>query len=89
MIDKNLYLLREIKAKRKYLHAYWYSLKYLVHALHAAYMLLYKVFTKYGNSSMCWRNKYDNLIKGPRTIERNLLIFSDLTGFVYIQICLI
>ena len=26
MIDKNVYLLREIKAKKKYLHDYWYSL---------------------------------------------------------------
>ena len=89
MIDKNVYLLREIKAKKKYLHDYWYSLKYLVHALHAAYRLWYKVLGKYGNSSMCWRNKHHNLIKGPRPIAKNLAIFSDLVAFVDIQICLI
>ena len=89
MIDKNVYLLREIKAKKKYLHDYWYSLKYLVHALHTAYRLLYKVLGKYGNSSMCWRNKHHHLMKGPRTIAKNLAIFSDLVAFVDIQICLI
>ena len=77
------------KTKKKYLHDYWYSLKYLVHALHAAYRLLYKVLGKYGNTSMCWRNKHHHLIKGPRTIAKNLAIFSDLVAFVDIQVCLI
>ena len=85
MIDKNVYLLREIKAKKKYLHDYWYSLKYLVHALHVAYRLLYKVLGKYRKSSMCWRNKHHHLIKGPRAIAKNLAIFSYSVAFVDIQ----
>ena len=89
MLDKINYFVTEISKKKSTLHLYWYSLKYFVHSLHGGYRLLYKMLWKYGNSSMCWKNKYHNLMNRPRPIPDNLEIFSDLIKFILIQIGLI
>ena len=75
MLDKINYFVGEISTKRSTIYMYWYSLKYLVWCLHGVYRLLYKILWKYGNSSMCWRNKYHNLINRPRPILDNLRNF--------------
>ena len=89
MLDKVIYLLREIRNKNHFLHLYWYSLKYMMCALHAVYKLLYKILKVYGNTSMCWKNKYHNLVHGPRKISENVTIFSSLLAFIDIQLGLI
>ena len=38
---------------------------------------------------MCWKNKYHNLMNGPRAISENLEIFTDLIRFIVIQVGLI
>ena len=42
MESKILYLLQDIKQCSKYLHKYWYNLKYFVRSLHAVYRLCVK-----------------------------------------------
>ena len=85
VIDKFHYLLGEMESKGKYLENYWYNLKYIVHALHAIYRLLYKILKKYGNEGMCSKNRYHNLIYGPRPIKENKKIFHELCRFISIQ----
>ena len=89
MLDKINYFVDEISKKKGTIHLYWYSLKYFVWCLHGVYRLLYKILWKYGNSSMCWKNKYHNLMNGPRAISENLEIFTDLIRFIIIQVGLI
>ena len=54
--------LKQISNRRAYLHKYWYILKYFVKALHGAYRLLYKILLFYGDSNMCTKFEYHNLI---------------------------
>ena len=89
MLDKINYFVDEISKKKGTIHLYWYSLKYFVQCLHGVYRLLYKILWKYGNSSMCWKNKYHNLMNGQRAISENLEIFTDLIRFIVIQVGLI
>ena len=84
--EKLQYLLGEIKQKGNYLKQHWYSAKYMVHALHGSYLLLYKILKKYGNTSMATKGEYHNLVYGPRPFKENLKIFSELCYFVSIQI---
>ena len=73
----------------KYLDKYWYNLKYIVHALHAIYRLLYRILKKDGNEGMCSRNAYHHLIYGLRQVKENQKIFYELCRFISIQIDLI
>ena len=82
IIDKLHYLLGEMACKGKHIVQYWYNLKYMVHALHGIYMLLYKILKKYGNQGMCSKSKYHHLIYGPRPIETNKRIFHKLCRFI-------
>ena len=87
--EKLQYLLGEIKQKGNYLEQHWYSAKYMVHALHCTYLLLYKILKKYGNTGMATKSEYHNLVYGSRPLKENLEIFSELCYFVSIQIDLI
>lgn len=89
MIDKINYLVVEIWKKTPSLHLYWYSFKYPTPAPHAVYKLLYKILLKQSKSAMCWKNKYHNLLHGPRKWSDNLVIFSDLIAFIGVQIRLL
>ena len=81
--------LENISKRKTYLHEYWYNLKYFVKSLHGAYRLLYKVLYIYGDSNLCKKFTYHDLIDGPRPIQQNLQIFSDITKFVSLQLAYI
>ena len=83
------YLLSEIQGKKNYLQHYWYSFKYMVHAVHAVYYLLYKILEQYGNEGMCSKSDYHELLHGPRPINQNVTIFHEPCKFVLIQIYLV
>ena len=78
--------LGEISKRKHYLHKYWYNLKYYTNSLHAAYRLLYKTLEVYGDSNLCQKFMYHNLIYGPRPIQQNLQLFSELIKFVSLQL---
>ena len=81
--------LQEISTRKHYLHEYWYNLKYYVKSLHVAYRLLYKTLHVYGDSNLCTKFVYHNLIDGPRPIHQNLALFSELIKFVSLQLAYI
>ena len=78
--------LQEISKRKHYLHKYWYNLKYYVRSLHAAYRLLYKTLYVYGDSNLCKKFMFHNLIDGPRPIKQNLALFTELIKFVSLQL---
>ena len=84
IIDKLHYLIGEMKFKENYVENYLYNLKYMVKALHGVYLLLYKILKTYGNSAMCPKNNYHNLIYGPRPVTQNMDIFKHLCKFISI-----
>ena len=81
--------LQDISTRKHYLHEYWYNLKYYVKSLHAAYRLLYKTLHVYGDSNLCKKFMYHDLIDGPRPIQQNLELFSELIKFVSLQLAYI
>ena len=89
MESRILYLLQDIQQCSKYLHKYWYNLKYFVRSLHAVYRLLYKVLKVCGTDGMCSRLKCHTLVHGPRSIVENLLLFEELVKFTQIQVAII
>ena len=86
IINKLHYLIGEIKFKENHVEKYWYNLKYMVKALHGVYHLLYKILKTYGNSAMCSKSDYHNLIYGPRPVTQNMDIFKHLCKFISIQL---
>ena len=61
--------LKLITQRNTYLHEYWYILRYFVKSLHGAYRLLYKILLVYGDSNVCKKFIFHNLIDGPRCIK--------------------
>ena len=74
--------LKLIAQRNTYLHEYWYILRYFVKSLHGAYRLLYKTLLVYGDSNVCKKFIFHNLIDGPRPIKQNLELF-----FTTCQLC--
>ena len=72
----------DLSGKEKYLHLYWYNLKYYVHSLHAAYRLLHKILYIYGDNQICKKHKNHNMIYGPRPVAENIRLFTSLITFI-------
>ena len=81
--------LTDIAKRKNYLHEYWYNLKYYVKLLHAAYRLLHKILTIYGNASMATKLNCHHLVYGLIPIQENLKLFTKLVNFVSIQLAYI
>ena len=86
LVEELQQITTDIAKRKHYLHEYWYNLKYYVHSLHAAYWLLHKILTIYGNASLATRLNCHNLVYGPRPIGVNLKLFTKLVEFVTIQL---
>ena len=50
LVDELRAAMCDLSGKEKYLHLYWYNLKYYVHSLHAAYWLLHKILYRGGGA---------------------------------------
>ena len=81
--------LKLIAQRNTYLHEYWYILRYFVKSSHGAYRLLYMILLVYGDSNVCKKFIFHNLIDGPRPIKQNLELFSQLVNFVSLQLAYI
>ena len=86
LVDEVESTLQEISKRKSYLHKYWYNLKYYVRALHATYRLLYKTVQVYGDSNLCKKFMFHDLIDGLRPIKQNLALFRELIKFVSLQL---
>ena len=78
-----------IKRRTSYLHLFWYNLKYFLHTLHGSYRLLYKILHTFGDSNICKKCHYHDLVYGPRPITENVAIFTSLVDFISLQLCYI
>ena len=89
MIHKLQSLLTDILERKSYLEKFWYSLKYIVHCMHALYKLFYKILQVYGIPGMASRCKYHHLVHGPRKIRDNMEILKNIIAFIDIQLGMI
>ena len=89
MIHKLQSLLTDILERKSYLEKFWYSLKYIVHCIHALYKLFYKILQVYGIPGMASGCKYHHLVHGPRKIRDNMEILNNIIAFIDIQLGMI
>ena len=89
MIHKLQSLLTDLPERKSYLEKYWYSLKYIVHCMHALYKLFYKILQVYGNPGMALRCKYHHLVCVPRKVRDNMEILKNIIAFIDIQLGMI
>ena len=74
LVDELRAVMCDLSGKEKFLHLYWYNLKYYVHSLHAAYRLLHKILYIYGDNQICKKHKNHNMIYGPRPVAENITL---------------
>ena len=74
--------LKLIAQRNTYLHEYWYMLRFFVKSLHGAYRLLYKILLFYGDSNVCKKFIFHNLIDGAKTYKTKFGTF-----FTTCQLC--
>ena len=88
-MDELRAVMSDIGGKKKYLHLYWYHLKYYIHSLHAAYRLLYRILYIYGDNQICNKHNNHNMIYGPRPVAENIRLFTSLIDFIIQQLAFI